>query len=677
MGFFYVYKSKGPLMKTRKPLFLLALGCLALGFSRVEAEDAAVAPAATSAVSDVAATGESQSLPAPLSMTDSSSSGVFLTLTRTAFQPDALPTSAETLRSSQFKTRDVQNAGDILARETGIQIARPGPLGTVRLAGIRGATSNQTLILLDGRPIGGVGLSASQDLAQIPVEQIDRIEIVRGGASALYGPNALGGVINIISKRSSNVGLPRSNVSYELRSFDSQTLRLDAGSRVGPVDYFFFGSQERASGFRNNSDARTANIGGNLGLAMGKGGKLLFDASSFHSNAGSPGQQFPDIPVNTYDNARERAASTPGARQVTDSQYGRASYLLPLPMNSMAAFRLFGSQRQVEYNDPTFGSNSDRHEQSKGAELQFDLPLDIVAGGTFIHDRLDSRDLVTPANNYNAWVENWGVFLQKTFCWKVFTAIPSYRYDHHSLVGESKNPRVQLIADATPWLRLSGSAARSFRAPTIDDLYTPFTNYGYGSSYQGNPNLKPEKAWSYDAGFEVHRDSNSFKATYYHSNVSNLIQTTSDLASTTINVGKARRRGVELELKHTLTRTLWHRVNYSYLEALGVLSGQTEFVNLRLSPKHTANYVLSWTPRQPVRWDNSFRYVGLSYEGNNRSSTRLDDHFTWDTRISVQIRQLEVYAGIENIAERRYRERGGFPLPGRTYFGGLSLRLWG
>lgn len=662
-------------MKSRSMLLLFCFTFLfPFWISSAEAE---TEPAVQVDTTSAAITGEAKITPAPQSMLDSSSQGVFLTLTRSAYQLQALPTSAESIPASQFKTRDIQNAGDAISRLTSIQVNHQGRLGTFRLAGIRGATSNQTLVLLDGRPVGGVGLSASQDLAEIPVEQIDHIEVVRGGASALYGPNALGGVVNIISKRATYSGLPRSNIRFEGRSFDGQSLRLDAGSRLGPVDYFFFGNQDRESGFRDNSDAKASNIGGNVGLSMGKGGKLLLDIASYQMNTGVSGQQFPDIPVNQYNGNVERAATTPAARQITDSQYIRTSYLLPLPMNSMASFRLFGSQREVEYSDPTSGVESDRHEQSKGGEMQFDLPLDVMVGGTFIRDRLDSRDRITPANNYVAAVENWGVFVQKTFCWKILTVIPSGRFDHHSRVGESKNPRVQTMVDATSWLRFSGSAARSFRAPTLDDLYTPFTDFGFGFSYQGNPNLKPEKAWTYDAGFELHEDSSSVKATYFHSNVSNLIQTTSDFASTTINVGKARRRGVEVQVAQGMGPHFRHEANYAYLESLGVLQGAVDYVELRLSPKHIANYQATWTPNARFKWDNTLRFVGLSYEGNDRSSTRLDDHFTWDTRASYQIRQLELYVGIQNIVERRYRERSGYPLPGRTFFGGVSLRLWG
>jgi vitamin B12 transporter len=601
---------------------------------------------------------------------------VFITLTRTAFPKKDLPFNTQSEKPEFFEGYDAQNAGDAVRRLTSVSMATEGRLGTTRLAGIRGATSNQTLILLDGRPVGGVGLSGSQDLAEIPTEQIDHIEIVRGGVSALYGPNAIGGVINVITKRATYEGKPVSDFGFEAGSYGRQAYRLNFGSRYGPVDFAFYGNQQRESGFRENSDAKTHNIGGNIGYSMGKAGKLLFDVSSYHANTGLPGQQSPNIPPSEYNNGIEKAATTPDARQITDSGYLRASYLLPLPMNSLATLRLFGSEREVEFGIPSFLVDTDRHEQSKGGEAQFNLPFDFVVGGAFIRDRLDSRDVTTPTNNYIARVENWGTFAQWNGHYKGMKLIPSIRYDDHSMAGNATNPRVQAIVDPTEWLQFSASAGKSFRAPTIDDLFTPFTDFGFGFSYEGNPNLQPEKAWTYDAGFKVGEEKLSFSAGYFRANITNLIQTTPDFASTSINVGEARRQGAELEVAHTLNEIFKHSVNYTYLDNQGKPNGFTEFVVLRLSPRHTVNYFSTVSPIKRMRIDNTLRYVSTRFEGNNETGTKMDPDLLWGIRFAYMIRQLELFVGVDNITGHRYHERGGYPLPGRTAYGGFTLRLW-
>jgi outer membrane cobalamin receptor len=623
----------------------------------------------------VADTGETVEQPKPQGLTEPAE-GIFVTLTRRARPQRALPANTETVEADTFRMYDAQTAGEAVSRLTSVRINSQGRTGSLQTATVRGSSTEQTLVLLDGRPVGGVALAASQDLSEIPVEQIDHIEVVRGAMSALYGPNAVGGVINVISKRATHPGLPLTRLTYEAGAYGRQAQRLSFGSRLGLLDFFFFGNRQFENGFRNNADARTHNVGGNVGVALGKAGKVLFDFGNYHANAGQPGQLFPDLPVSAWDKTNERQAQTPHARQITDTQYLRASYVLPLPGNILATLRGFGSEREVEFADPDFLTNSDRVEKSRGGEAQVDLPYGFMVGGSFIRDREDSRDRATPANNFIAAAENWGVFIQETFAWGPLTLIPSGRYDHNSNFGETKNPRVQLMVDATDWLRFSGAAGRSFRAPTIDDLYYPFTDFGFGFSYEGNPNLRPEKAWTYDAGFELHEASASFRANYFRANVRDLIQTTADAASTKVNIGQARRQGVELTAAQTLSERFQHSLNYTYLKNVGIPDGFSDFVDLRLSPRHSVNY-FTRIAGKGLHLDQTARYVSSRWEGNDRSGTKLGSTFLWDLRLGYDLRQLELFIGANNVTDKRYEERGGFPLAGRTIYGGFNLRLWG
>ncbi len=635
----------------------------------------------------VALTGETVSLPAPAAMTERSGPGVFVTLTRTAYDASALPTNAEVITPAMFRSYDAQNAGEALSHQTSIETLPVGRLGSLLTARVRGANSAQTLVLLDGRPVEGFSLGVA-DLSEIPIEQIDHIEVVRGGSSALYGPNAMGGVINVITKRAQYHGLPISHVGYEGGSYGRQAYKLDFGSRVGPVDFFFFGDQKWESGFRDNSDARQYNIGGNLGLSMKSAGKLLFDIGSYHANAGVPGQScdlsdpfctaFPRafLQPNRFNDKDEKLASSPTARQITDTNYLRSSYLLPLPMDSLLTMRLFGMQREVDFDDAAdpnlFNqSSADRHEQSKGGEAQLSLPWGLLFGTNFIHDREDSVDRIAPANSFTHFVEDWGLFGQDTFHYGVFTLIPSGRFDHNSQAGNTSNPRVQVLADATPWLRFSSVAARSFRAPTIDDLYfkSPFFN--------GNPDLRPEKAWSYDVGFEIHPDSFTFKATYFRANVNDLIQVKPITFDTVVNVGQARRQGLEVEIGHVVNKYFRDSWNYTYLENVGVPPGFDHYVSLAFSPRNTLNHQATITLTKNWSVDSTIRFEDSRYSGNDQTGVKMGSQVLWDLRFAYQLRQLEAFVGANDLTNKRYVEQPGYSLPGRTFFGGVNLRLWG
>lgn len=635
------------------------------------------APVVSTAPPSVALVGETKTLPAPRAMTDSSGSDAFVTLTRSAFSREELPANTEVITAAQIKRLGARDAGEAISTLTGIRINRVGMWASPQFAGIRGATPEQTLILVDGRPIGGVGLSDSQNLSEIAAEQIDRIEVVRGGAAALYGPAASGGVINIISKRAYYEGLPISHVGVDARAYAGQNYTLDFGSRYGPADFFFYGNRTRERGLRFNEDSRTYHIGGNVGLGLGKGGKVLFDVASYHADAGSPGQRVPDLLPSGYDGNSERLAATPSAKQDTGSDALRMSYLLPLPGDSLFALRAFGSTRQIEYENPDVLVSRDRQEQSKGGDLELHLPWKFLLGANYVHDRVDYQDHAVGSVNTVKAMESWGVFAQKIWTSGIFSLIPTVRFDRNSQSGSTMLPRTLAVVNATSWLRLSGSAGRSVRAPTLDDLFSPELNLGSAVSYRGNPSLRREKVWMYDAGVELHESSKSVKVSYFFARYSDFIQDSPGLAVTPMNIDRAQRQGAEIHYERVWSASFSERFNYTYVENRGIPPGFVSEVDLRLSPRHMANYRIQWTFWKNVCWDNAVRWTGDYYEGNDRSGEKISSYATWDTRFQFPIRQMDLYVGLNNVLRKHYRERAGFALPGRMIYGGVSLRLWG
>jgi outer membrane cobalamin receptor len=618
---------------------------------------------------------------------------VFITLTRTDRSQNDLPTNTQVTTAQDFSNWSPQTAGEASERMTSVQILSYGGLGAQQTAQIRGATANQTQIQIDGRPVGGIAFSGSQDMTEIPVEDIDHIEVVRGGVSALYGPNAMGGVLNVITQRGTDQ--PTGSMGYDMGSYGRNIFRANYGGKNGPLDYFVYGDTQHEDGFRQNGDGTTLNAGGNFGFALPVG-KVTVDGSDYQGQIGVPGSNF--TPVNQFNNDIERTASSPTAIQNVETKVLHTAYSVPLPSESLLTVKAWESERHVEYQDPF--NNTDRLETSKGTELQADLPMGFVVGGDFIHDREDTTDNITASNSFIRWEENYAFFAQDTMKWKSITLIPSGRFDHNDEFGDTSNPRVQLLADATPWLRFSGSSGRSFRAPTIDDLYYPFTDFGsfpdpssgryIDDTYQGNPNLRPETAWTYDAGFELHNDAASFKATYFRSNDTNLIQTidvyTANsgtladpdvFAAQTINVGKARRQGLEIEIEHRLNQYFKDNWNYTYLDNVGIPVGYTTEVPLAYSPRHTANWIATFSPLPVLDLSSTLHYEDSRFDGNDDTGMKLGSMVLWDLRIAYRWKQLESFFQVNDVTDRRYEEQAGYPLPGRTFIGGVTLHFFG
>jgi outer membrane receptor protein involved in Fe transport len=210
-------------------------------------------------------------------------------------------------------------------------------------------------------------------------------------------------------------------------------------------------------------------------------------------------------------------------------------------------------------------------------------------------------------------------------------------------------------------LRFSASAGRSFRAPTIEEANL-------------NAALDPEKAWTYEAGFEIYRSSESFQINFFHADVGDLIQTSS---SSAMNIGTAQRHGMEIQLHQVINNFFRDSWDYTYLKNQGVPAGFNQPVELALSPRHTVNYTATIIPRKRWSVDATMRYETTLYSGNDKTGDKMYPQFVADIRLAYQWRQLEAFLGIKDLFNKRYVEVPGYPLPGRNVYAGIRLRLWG
>jgi len=468
----------------------------------------------------------------------------------------------------------------------------------------------------------------------------------------------------VITKRSAYTGYPLSHVSYEGGSFSRQIYSLDFGSRQGPLDYFVYGDQQRESAFRTNADFGRYNIGANAGLSLKGAGKILVDGGSFHRNAGLPG--FVALEPNQFNNIDEKPATTPNARVTTDNSFLRASYLVDLPHEMFLAARLYGHERETDFDNsadpnPANAASTDRREHSKGGDAQLSLPLGFLTGFSFTHDQEDVEDRLAPVHSFTGREDNWGVYAQHTTQWNALTLIPSARFDQNSQFGHTVNPRLQAMVNATEWLTFSASAARAVRAPTLDES-------------RFNPDLNPEKSWSYDMGFVTHESSRTVRATFFLANASDEIQSSTFTAN---NVQNARRQGFELAIDHTVNDVFRDGWNYTYLDNKGIPSGLDHRVTLADSPRHTVNFYAVVTPTKKWELDPVIRYESGRFSGHDGTGQHLGSQLVMDLRVAYHWRQMDFFLGIKDLLDKRYVEIPGYPLAGRTAYAGMRLRLWG
>jgi vitamin B12 transporter len=222
--------------------------------------------------------------------------------------------------------------------------------------------------------------------------------------------------------------------------------------------------------------------------------------------------------------------------------------------------------------------------------------------------------------------------------------------------------------------RFKASVGTGFKAPTLDQLFVSFPDFGFFA----NPNLKPEESLGYDAGFEqpLFNDRARFGATYFHNDIKNLIATTFDavtFSSTNINVGRARTEGVEAFASVGITERFRLRGDYTYTKAIDIDTG----LELLRRPRHKASATATWTPNDFWQLSGTVLHVGEWIDGNRDFSVpRLTAPGYSIVNLAAKYTVNEyasLFARVDNLFDLCYQNPTGFERPGLGIFGGIQL----
>jgi iron complex outermembrane recepter protein len=216
-------------------------------------------------------------------------SEVVVTGTRSTEEIRKIPANITVITADDIRNTNAKTAADLLRREEGVvvrDLLGNGKTAQVDLRGFGETAASNTLVLVDGRRVNEIDLSGT-DWAQIPVEQIERIEVLRGSGSVLYGDNAVGGVINIITKSPSQ--RPTAGGGLTLGSYDRYKLDAQAGGGLGKAALSLFASIEDTDGYRDNNDYRARDVGGRIVLDATERFRISLSGSYHDDDFGLPG----------------------------------------------------------------------------------------------------------------------------------------------------------------------------------------------------------------------------------------------------------------------------------------------------------------------------------------------------------------------------------------------------
>jgi vitamin B12 transporter len=574
---------------------------------------------------------------------------------------------------------------DALRFVPGLDISESGGPGSISSVRIRGASTGQTLVLVDGIRVNDPsGPSADFDFSTLAPGLIERIEVLRGPQSALYGSDAIGGVVNIITRRGS--GPVQTYSQIEGGSYGSLSASAGAHGSNGPWSYAFAGSGARSAGFSRfgfrigRIEQRFPNLEpdgfsrfggyGRIGYDPGKGFRFEAGVLSIRTNAqyDSAFGAFPDTPN----------LSTRDFHQV----YGKAS-LDTLDGRLTHALTVFANRTDRRFDDVSFRTNtslantsrslSDFSGERVGVEYQGDLSLDrfgkLSFGAKLERESADTFGRsVLPAPGARRrtlaaeQVTRSGFVLWQWPIGERFDISLSGRIDDVQDVATFNTWRATAAYRITETgTKLRASAGTGGKAPTLFQLFAPTF---------GNAALSAERSLGVDAGIdqELLDGRVRFSATAFANRFRNLIDFDSP-TSRFVNVARASTSGIELAGDVVLiAQAVRLKGVYTYLQAKDRLTNLT----LARRPQHIGKLSLVLNPTPSWTIEPSVTLVSGRFSGNQETArlapyARLDVHT--DYRIDGNWR---VYGRAENLTNARYQEVQNFGTTGRAFYAGLS-----
>ena len=575
---------------------------------------------------------------------------VVVTATRTPRHLDQIASSVSVITARQIADSGATSLAEVLQDVAGVSVVDEGPAGSLASPSIRGSEPAQVLVLLDGVRLNSPqnGQFNLSDLP-VPLSEIERIEVLRGPASTLYGSNALGGVIQIITRRPEAAPLTR--LSWREGRFDTRDLGFSTTGRKGPLGYRFSASRRHSDGYRPNSDLSQNDLNGLLRFALP--GDMDLEVSAYHlqKKLGVPGSV---------------ALPSPQARQQDENTFVGATLKGPVGPVAIRA-RLSYDRLDNRYRDPgAYVPSDDRHlAQTRGGELQGSWTgglETLTVGGNVYRDTLDSTVVGKIGEN------RWALFGQsETRLSPRWSLLFGLRYDAHENFRNELSPRAGLRVQLTPATTLRASVGRAYRAPSFNDRYWPDEGFD-----KGNPDLRPETAWEYELALDQKLGQwGRVSVDGFRRDARDLITWQPDAGGVWIpvNVGKARIWGVESSVVVTPATFVEVGGNYTYLHPQDLTTGDF----LAGKPRHQAGAYLQLTPARHTRLRLDGRYACYYPQPDQRSDsfTTVDVALTRTFEVAG-VTDLELTLAVKNLFNQDYEINPGYPMPPREWQLGLA-----
>jgi len=590
---------------------------------------------------------------------------IVITATRTPHLLKDVPVSTTVITEKEIEQSGASTVAEALENVAGMRVTAYGGPGSLATAHIRGSAAGQVLVLMDGRELNPAA-PGTVDLGLLPVQNIERIEIVSGPFSSLYGANALGGVINIITKPAPKKR--QTQIGASSGTYKTSEYTLTHGGKLGKTGYFLTAKLGDSAGDRENSSCNETHATAKLTHQVDDSSGFSLLAGYSHRDSGVPGST-------TY--------PTPSAQQQNKRNWLDLSYSKDLKGGARLLAKTFIEQDEICYQNPDVpgGQRDTTKDLASGVQIQYSLPWGRhfpTVGLELKEDRVKVTTIDgTSRIGGPRKLDMVSLYLQDEMNLSPrLTLVPGLRYDNPSAYASQCSPRVSLFYFLGENTRLRASYGQAFRPPTANDLYW-YEDWGWGMGLFGNEDLKPEKSRGYELGLE-HQFSLPLLAriSWFDRKTEQLISWVeiSPWHWQATIVDKAHNQGIESELRLQLTSRLSLGLNYLYQQAKD--EGE----------EYKGNY-LAYTPEYKMglslEYETDFglgiriETEKVSEQYTNRENTqKLKGYNLLGARLSQRLtKKVEVFATGENLLDESYQVFRDYPMPGRRINLGMKIGL--
>lgn len=588
--------------------------------------------------------------------------------------------------------RHALNLTDLLITVPGVVAVRNGGIGGLTSLYVRGGESTYNKVLLDGMPLNEPG--GTFNFANLSPENIERIEVLRGAHSALFGSDAMASVIQIFTKRP-DYGRPQASITLDAGTYSTTHVAGSVGAKTDAVEYSVFASRLQTDNRAPNNENRTTTVSGSIFGQVSPGTLLRFMARTETGRTGTPGSTaFGRPDMDAFFRHRDGALSggwnqTLGSRVTQQGGYAytlthqRSTNLKDDPPFTPTYGDLVAAFPSFDY---LYDSGTDLHRHHIDYRVDAVVAPNQTLTGAFAYDgeRGVLTDFMAGADPQKPTRNNTGTTVQYEAAMSRASIVGGVRFENNGSFGFYAAPRVTVSWVAQPGndevgaTRIRASAGRGIKEPTFLQSYSP------SIYYLGNPDLKPERSRGFDVGISqrLAEDRVNLEATYFANHFDDLISLgPSDpmtFASQYENIGETRASGFELVADAIAEGGLQVHGSYTLLDSKVIKSTSSSPIfaagkALYRRPRHSGALQAAFSrSRYGVTLGGIFVGSRVDTDYNFPSVSSSEAYAVWNASGEVRFAsRTALFVNLDNLADRDYMDPFGYPALGRAIRAGI------